>query len=133
MVDIVSSRIFSSGGGNISSTLEGRLKVDAAITSGSEANPAYQMFLKTFPLTLVDTEYSMDLQDNCQGFEFRNRGTAAIRYAFVPGKVATPTEYYAVLPANWAYESPSNMDLTGFTLYFATSTLGQVMQVVTWS
>lgn len=133
MVDIVNSRIFSSGGGNISSTLEGRMKVDAVITGGNESGDAYVLSQYNLPLTLVDTEYDYNLPDGCKGFEFKNRGNAVVRYSFTAGKVATSLDPFYTLRSNWAYESPGGIDLTGYKIYFASSSLGQVMEIVTWS
>jgi hypothetical protein len=133
MVDIVNARIFSSGGGNVGTTLNGRLKVDALITGGNESGNATALWQGILPLTLVDTEYPYALGDSTLGFEFKNRGNAVIRYSFTPGKVAGSLEPYYTLKSNWAYGSPEAIDLTGYTIYFATSTLGQVMEIIRWS
>ena len=133
MVEIVNSRIFSSGGANIGSTLEGRLKVDAVISGGNEAGDAFNLYEDNIVLTLVDTEYHVTLQDDCKGFEFKNRGTAVVRYAFTTGKVAGSVDPYYTLKSNWAYESPCDLDLTGYKVYFATSTVGQIIEFVSWS
>ena len=133
MVDIVNARIFSSGGGNVGTTLNGRLKVDAIITGGNEAGNAFNLYQYNLPLTVPDTEYFYTLQDNCRGFEFKNRGNAVIRYSFTAGKVATSLDPYYTLNSAWAYGSPEGIDLTGYVIYFATSTAGQVMEIVTWS
>jgi hypothetical protein len=133
MVELVNARIFSSGGANVGSTLEGRLKVDAQITGGSTVDVGREMLDAVLVMPLADTEYSYLLPDGCKAFEFRNRGTASIRYAFLPGVVATSIDPYHTLPSNWSYGTDIQLDLIGVSLYFASSTAAQTIELLSWS
>jgi len=82
-------------------------------------------------LTLADTEYSQALPANTREVRFRCRTVFDVRYAFVTGKVATPTAPYLTLPAGMEYHSDGN-DLAGFTLYFASSQAGVVVEIEAW-
>lgn len=77
-------------------------------------------------LTLADTQYTVSIPA-CQGFEFMARTAAAVRFAFVTGKVATPVEPYRTLPAGCAYSQEGNFE--AFTLYLASSSAGTVVEV----
>ena len=70
-------------------------------------------------LTVADTEYSQALTANTREFRFRCRTLYDVRYAFVTGKVATPTAPYLTLPGGSDYWS-DNDKLAAVTLYFAT-------------
>jgi hypothetical protein len=82
-------------------------------------------------LTLINTEYSRLLPSGTREIRFRCRTIHDIRYAFVTGKVATPTEPYLTLPAGSDYHSDEN-DLSGKTVYFASSQAGVVVEVEVW-
>jgi len=47
-------------------------------------------------VTSANTEYSYVMTGEVVSFNFQNRGSEDIRYSWVPGKVATPTEPYYV-------------------------------------
>jgi hypothetical protein len=79
-------------------------------------------------LTNADTEYSQTLTD-CKMVEFQARTSVDIRFAFVTGKVATPTAPYMTLKAGqWYYYEGKPT-----TLYLASSTGGTVVEVLQWS
>lgn len=84
-------------------------------------------------LTVADTEYSQALPAGCKAFEFYSRGGFETRFAFTPGKVATPTAPYFTLKANDAYSSPEGMNLSSKTIYFGTDQAGDVIELITWS
>lgn len=84
-------------------------------------------------LTVIDTEYSQALPSGTKRIEFSSRGGHATRFAFTTGKVAAPTDPYQTLKANSAYESPMLLDLTGKTIYFATDSAGDVIELLVWS
>jgi len=84
-------------------------------------------------LTSADTEYSQAMPANCRGFEFQAMTDVAIRYAFVTGKVATPTAPYITLKmGDYYYSPPLNQGEAPSTLYFASATAGTVMQILAW-
>jgi len=79
-------------------------------------------------LTNADTEYSQALAA-CKGIEFQARTSADIRFAFVTGKVATPTAPYMTLKAGqWYY-----FDGSPTTLYLASSVAGTIVEIILWS
>lgn len=88
----------------------------------------------SFNLTLTDadTEYSQLLPSGVKELRFRCRSSNSIRYAFITGKVATPTAPYFTLPAGSDYFSDSD-DLTGTILYFASSTSGVIVELEAWT
>ena len=83
-------------------------------------------------LTLANTEYSQALPANTRQFRFRCRTLFDVRFAFVTGRVATPTAPYFTLPAGMEYSSDEN-NLTGITLYFASSQAGVVVELEAWT
>lgn len=84
-------------------------------------------------LTNANTEYSQALPANCRGFEFQAQGDVAIRFAFVTGKVATPTAPYLDLKAGDYYFSyPINQGASPSTLYFASGTAATVVEILAW-
>ena len=79
-------------------------------------------------LTNADTEYSQALA-SCKGIEFQARTAVDIRFAFVTGKVATPTAPYMTLKSGqWYY-----FDGSPTTLYLASATAGTVVEIILWS
>ena len=83
-------------------------------------------------LTNANTEYSQALPTNTKELRFRCRTLYDIRYAWVTGKVATPTEPYLTLPAGSDYWSDRN-DLNNQTLFFASSTAGVSVEIECWT
>lgn len=89
-----------------------------------------------YNLTLTDanTEYSQALPANCRGFEFQARTEALLRFAFVTGKVATPTAPWLTLKAGDAYSSPQiNQAASPSTLYLASPTAGTIVEILAWT
>lgn len=90
-----------------------------------------QIYNKT--LTSANTEYSQAFPSWMKSFTFKCRDTSAVvRFAFVSGKVATPTAPYMTLAANTAFDvsdmnTPSGVPLT---VYFASATAGVVMEII---
>ncbi len=84
--------------------------------------------------TLADTEYSQALPSNCGFFEFQARTEAVIRFAFVTGKVATPTVPYITLKAGDYYYGPmTDQGPNPLTIYIASPTAGTVVEILAWS
>ena len=85
-------------------------------------------------LTNANTEYSQAMVANCRRFEFQARTEATIRFAFVTGKVATPTVPYMTLKAGDSYESgPVNQGAAPSTLYIGSATAGTVVEIISWA
>jgi len=82
--------------------------------------------------TLADTEYSQALPANTLAFEFRNRNSHDTRWSFVTGKVAVPTAPYNTLSGGQVYYK-EGIDLVTKTLYFASSTAGDVIELVVYT
>ncbi len=88
----------------------------------------------TVTMTLANTEYSQALPANCRRFEFQCRGSYDVRFAFVTGKVAGPTEPYMTLKAGRSYDSGSiNQGASPSTLYVACATAAQVVEILAWT
>ena len=85
-------------------------------------------------LTVADTEYSQAMVANCRRFEFQARTEAAIRFAYVTGKVSTPTSPYLSLKAGDYFDSgPINQGDSPSTIYLASSVAGTVVEITSWS
>lgn len=83
-------------------------------------------------LTDADTEYPQLLPSGVKDFRFKCRTLYDIRYSFDTGSVATPTAPYLTLPAGGDYHSDRN-DLSGMTLYLASSQAGVVVEIEVWA
>ncbi len=83
-------------------------------------------------LASANTEYSQALPANTRRLSFRCRSGVAIRYAWVTGKVATPTAPYQSLQAGAEYVLDGVL-LAGSTLYFASGAVGAVVEMEAWS
>jgi len=84
-------------------------------------------------LTVVDTQYSYSIPANCKHIEFWSRNGYPVRFSFVTGKVATPTEPYMTLKSNCSYASPPSLNLSSKTLYLASDNAGDVVEILAWS
>ena len=84
-------------------------------------------------LTSADTEYSQAMPANCRRIEFQCRTENTMRFAFVTGKVATPTAPYMTLKAGDYYESGMIYQAAApSTLYLASPTAGVIAEVIAW-
>ncbi len=83
-------------------------------------------------LTDADTEFSQLLPSGTRDARFRCRTLFVIRFAFETGKVATPTAPYLTLPAGSDYITDRN-DISGKTLFFASSEAGVIVELETWT
>lgn len=85
-------------------------------------------------LTNADTQYTVTLPAGCSHYSFQCRTAFDVRFAFVTGKVATPTAPYATLKSGQAYSSPEDFTLKAGseTIYFASSQAGVVVEIVPW-
>ena len=83
-------------------------------------------------LTNADTEYSQALPAGTKALEFWARESVDIRFAFTSGKVATPTAPYFTLKSGTTYYK-ENLNLSGKTLYLASSTAGTNVEIIAWT
>ena len=84
-------------------------------------------------ITIVnaDTEYSLALPPGTAKLRFQTQDSSATRYAFVTGKVATPTAPYFTLKSGTVH-NVDGLDLRGVTLYVANAAGTKVVEVETW-
>ena len=114
-------------------TLQQGLRIGGADVSTTNPLPVTAGLDKTptvynVTLTVADTQYSQALTA-CQGIEFQARTAVDIRFAFVTGKVATPTAPYMTLKAGqWYYFEGSPADI-----FLASATAGTVVEIIMWS
>ncbi len=100
--------------------------------SASQQPPSTTPTVYNLTLTSANTEYSQALPANTREFRFRCRTIFDVRYAYVTGKVATPTSPYLTLPAGSDFWSDWT-NLPSTTLYFASSTAGVIMEIEAWT
>ena len=84
-------------------------------------------------LTDADTEYSQAI-GKASEWSMQARTAAAVRFAFVTGKVATPTAPYATMKSNASFEfqSGSEQRSSDETIYLASASAGTVVEIVIW-
>lgn len=83
-------------------------------------------------LTSANTEYSQALPATCRRLAFQCRSSKDVRFAYVTGKVATPTAPYFTLKASAGYDS-GTIKLASGTLYLGSATAGVIMEIEAWS
>lgn len=88
--------------------------------------------LYAITLTSANTEYSQALPAGLRALSFKARTSVAVRWAFVTGKVATPTDPYETLAAGQTYFKEGIVG-AAVTLYLASSTAGTVVEVEAWA
>lgn len=96
-------------------------------------------FILNKTLTDADTEYELTVPIGTKHFSTQCRTSAAVRFAFETGKVATPTAPYATIKADGSYTSPEKLgwswssanDPDG-TIYLSSSSAGVVVEVAGW-
>ena len=110
-------------------TNAGVLRVDTENDAEVATTPA----LYNITMTDLDTQYSQALPAGTKKFEIRCQDPGfATRFAYVTGKVATPTAPYKILLAG-EVKSIDNVNLAAQTLYFACSTAGKVFEIEAWT
>lgn len=83
-------------------------------------------------LTNADQEYSHSLAARTSRLSFQCRTGGVVRYAFVTGKVASPIEPYVTLKSGQAFNENDLESASGDKVYFASSTSGLVMEIMTY-
>ena len=108
----------------------------AAITGfaidDNQQPPATTPTVYNITLTVANTEYSQALPANTKDLRFRCRTLYDVRFAWVTGKVATPTAPYLTLSAGCDYCSDGN-NLASQALFLASATAGVVVELECWS
>ena len=94
-------------------------------------NPTKEPTIYNKTLTVADTEYSQAFPSSTREFRVRCRTLFDVRYAWVTGKVAIPTAPYATIKAGLEYHGDES-DITGKSLYLASSTAGVVVEIEIW-
>ena len=115
-------------------------KADGAGTNGDphityykdEVSEQDTVTIYNVTLTNADTEYSQALPADTRAFEFQCRTAYDIRYAWVTGKVATPTAPYQTLKAG-AVKYKENVNLATATLYLASDQAGVIVEIEAWT
>ena len=102
-----------------------------AATAVKQQPPVITAAVYNVTLTSADTEYSQALTANTREFRFRCRTWFPVRYAFVTGKVATPTTPWLTLPAGSDYWA-DNANLAATTLYLAADEAGVIVEIEEW-
>lgn len=125
------------GGGSL--TVDGTVAVSSsALPTGAATEATLAKQLATtiteynIHLTNANTEYSQTLPSNTKAFEFQCRQNHDIRFAFTAGKVAGPTSPYFTLKAGRTYYK-ENLDLSNKTIYFASETAGDDIELLVYS
>jgi hypothetical protein len=120
----------SDAGGSL--TVDGTVAVSSGSIDMDSRTTTPTMYNVT--LTNPDTEYSQAMPTDCRLIEFQARTSAAIRFAFVTGKVATPTAPYMTLKAGDYYFTPViNQGASPSTLYLASSVAATVVEIIAWT
>lgn len=63
---------------------------------------------------------------------FQCRTGADVRFAFVTGKVATPTDPYLTLKAGTVFNAPEKLCLTGVSTVFLAGAAGLIVEGIAW-
>lgn len=79
--------------------------------------------------TLADTEYSQELPSSTRSISVQVRNYGTGRFCFTEGKVAGSVSPYFTLHSGQTY-SNDNLKLTGTTIYLASSTAGDVFEII---
>ena len=105
--------------------------IDPAIEE-NQAPPGTSPVVYNKTMTSADTEYSQALPAGTKAFTMQCRGDYDVRFAYVTGKVATPTAPYMTLKAGQNYFE-DRLNLTSKTVYLACATASQVMEIVCYT
>ena len=85
-------------------------------------------------LTDANTEYSQVLATGASAFSMQCRTSFAVRFAWVTGKVATPTAPYGTMKADSSYDETFEAgNQSALTIYLASGTAGVVVEITVWA
>lgn len=88
--------------------------------------------VQNLTMTEADTQYSLDLPAGTITFGFHTRDGSAVRFAYVSGKVATPTAPFATVRTDGSYNFPAGVRPGFTTIYFASDSSGKVVELVSY-
>jgi len=97
-------------------------------TSSNQQPPSTTPTVYNVTLTNANTEYSQLLPDNTKQVFFKCRTLYDVRYAWVTGKVATPTAPYRICSAGMSI-SIDHLDFDTKTLYLASAQAGVIIEI----
>lgn len=103
-----------------------------AATAANQQAAATAATLYNVTMTSADTEYSQALPANTKRFSLQCLTDFDVRFAFITGKVATPTAPYALVRAGMNYYE-QQLNLASATLYLASPGAGKVAEIIAWS
>ena len=84
-------------------------------------------------LAVVDTEYSQEFDAGVKKITMQCRTSFDVRFAYVTGKVATPTAPYMTMKSGAVYwEDDISTKMEKQTIYFATDEAGVVVELLVW-
>ncbi len=85
-------------------------------------------------MTNADEEYSLVIPAGTKTVQISTADGTAFRFAFVTGKVASPTAPYFTVPADTMYDSGEGVYFDEHTtIYLACDSAGKVAQILAWS
>lgn len=90
--------------------------------------PQTAITIYALTLTTANTQYSQILPSVCYKLKFRCRTAYDVRWSFINGLVAGPTDPYKTLTSGAEYDS-GPMRLTGNILYLASAQAGVVVEI----
>ena len=86
--------------------------------------------IHTVKIEKADTEYNQLLPDNTKLLTIEISDGTSFRMSFEPNRVAKANRPYATIPTNGEFDE-HNLDLTGVTIYFASSTADKTIEIIT--
>lgn len=98
-------------------------------SQGTDYTKAKTVIVYNVTMTLANTEYSQALPANTRKLSFQCRTGYDIRFAFTTGKVAGSVSPFATIKSGGAYDE-KDLNLTGETLYLASSQADVIIEVV---
>ena len=101
-------------------------------TSANQQAAATAATIYNVTMAAADTEYSQALPANTKRFSLQCLTDFDVRFAFVTGKVATPTVPYALVRAGMNYWE-DGLDLSSVTLYVACADAAKVAEILCWT
>jgi hypothetical protein len=113
-------------------TVASGLFIQFASTSYPAQAIATTPTLYAVTMTTANTEYSQLLPTGTKKYRIHLRDFSGFYFAYVTGKVATPTDPYETIAANnEKYED--NLYLTSITIYFSSTASSKVAEIEVWT
>lgn len=102
-------------------------KLNLPIDNQTSGNPT----IFNVTLSTINTEFSQLLPENTRKWTMESRSNDDFRFAFVTGKVATPTEPYKTLKTGLTWFDDV-LKLNSKTVFLASGVQNQVIEIVAW-